>query len=46
MQAALDSAAGARLVANGFAVAVRHDWASVAQAHLGLYAQIREACHA
>ena len=34
------------LIARGFAVAARHDWTRTAQAHLPVYAHMREAVHA
>jgi glycosyltransferase-like protein len=46
MQAALEPAIRARLVTNGFAVVARHDWKTVALAHLPVYAQTLEACDA
>jgi glycosyltransferase-like protein len=46
MQAALDPAIRPRFVANGFAVAAKHDWTSVAQAHLAAYTRMLESCHA
>lgn len=35
-----------RLIANGYRVAARYDWASVARAHLPRYAELKEATHA
>ena len=46
MQAALDPAVRSRVVANGVAVAARHDWKTVALAHLPIYSQTLEACDA
>ncbi len=44
--AALDEAGRDSLIARGFAVAARHDWSRVAQAHLPAYEALAEAAHA
>jgi glycosyltransferase-like protein len=46
MLVALDPAIRPRFIANGFAVAAKHDWTSVAQAHLAAYTRMLESCHA
>ncbi|MFG1399403.1 MSMEG_0565 family glycosyltransferase [Roseixanthobacter pseudopolyaromaticivorans] len=40
LDATLDAATRARLVANGARIAARHDWDSTAQAHLSTYARL------
>ena len=35
-----------KLITHGFAVAARHDWASTARAHLGIYQNLAEPAHA
>ena len=46
MSEALQSSARARVVARGFVVAARHDWASAARAHLPAYEALSEAAYA
>jgi glycosyltransferase-like protein len=46
MAAALEPAAGAAVVARGFAVAARHDWATAARAHLPAYEALSEVAYA
>jgi glycosyltransferase-like protein len=46
MQAAADPRRRPDLIADGFAVAARHDWMRTAKAHLPVYAQLQELCHA
>jgi glycosyltransferase-like protein len=46
MTAALDEPARGAVIARGFAVAARHDWSRVAQAHLPAYEALAEAAHA
>jgi glycosyltransferase-like protein len=46
MMASLDSARPRALAGRGFAVAARHGWKSVAQAHLAPYRALREPVHA
>lgn len=46
MRTALDADVRPRLIANGFAVAARCGWESVAKAHLPIYAGMLEHCHA
>ncbi|MFG1422378.1 MSMEG_0565 family glycosyltransferase [Roseixanthobacter liquoris] len=46
LEATLDAATRARLIANGARIAARHDWASTAQAHLSTYAQLLEGAEA
>jgi glycosyltransferase-like protein len=46
MEAALGPVSRPRFIRSGFAVAARHDWAAVAQAHLAAYTRMLESCHA
>jgi glycosyltransferase-like protein len=46
MAAALEPSARAAVVARGFAVAARHDWAKAAHAHLPAYEALSEAAYA
>jgi glycosyltransferase-like protein len=46
MTAALERPGRDALIARGFAVAARHDWSRVAQAHLPAYEALAEAAHA
>jgi glycosyltransferase-like protein len=46
MAAALEPRARAGLIARGFAVAARHDWAKAARAHLPAYEALSEAAYA
>jgi glycosyltransferase-like protein len=46
MGAALDASVRARLIARGFEVAARHDWAAAACAHLPAYRALNEAAYA
>ena len=46
MRAAADPRQRPDLIANGFAVAARHDWTRTAKAHLPVYAHMRELYHA
>jgi glycosyltransferase-like protein len=46
MQAVLDPALRQRFAASGHAIAARHDWKTVALAHLPAYTRVLEACDA
>lgn len=46
MAASLDRKRQDRLVSRGHEIAARHDWASVARAHLPTYVRLREPAHA
>jgi glycosyltransferase-like protein len=46
MALSLDPAKRANLIAHGFHVAARHDWAATARAHLATYRKLAEAVHA
>jgi glycosyltransferase involved in cell wall biosynthesis len=46
MTDALDDGRRARLIPRGLDIAARHDWMTVARAHVGTYQKLREPAHA